>query len=119
MKVEIDIDELTQLKNTLHRTEQELSELRSQLKALDEEAIKESIKQSADNIFRAYVSKTFEHLGFTNTIYSVNYQCGLQRDFYNRWDLEVKDLRIELSAELSREWKSAFLKIGVITPCNP
>lgn len=116
MKVEIDIDELAQLKNTMYRTEQELSELKRQLKALDEEAIKESIKQSADNIFRAYVSKTFEHLGFTNTIYNVNYQCGFQRDFYNRWDLEVKDLKIELSADLSNEWKTAFLRIGVVTP---
>lgn len=35
MKVEIDIDELTSLKNMLQRKEQEVSNLRKQLKAND------------------------------------------------------------------------------------
>lgn len=118
MKIEIDANEFHSLKKELEKAHDDIYSLKEELNKYNPEKFEKGIEDGALSLFQQYLKITFEKLGFNDFGYNgsnvLNYNCRYQ---YRKWTLEP-DLNIKLGAQLTEEWKRAFLNIGVTVKEN-
>lgn len=114
MKIEIDADELFDLKKQVEKLVSENREIRNKLISIDETAISERVKRASYTMFHSYVNAVFKSLDFDQFEHYHNKHPVIfsnqmfEEDWPNR-----EDLHVSLEAELSEKFKRAFLRIGV------
>jgi|GEM_PF-997138 hypothetical protein len=117
MKVEIELNDLNSLKTKLDRSEKTIKDLEKQIKDLDPEALKSQAVELSKTMFEKYMTAVFQQLGFDNKddmydAYSIDWAPDLKLHLGKNW-YESQELKVELAAKISPEWKQAFLRMGV------
>jgi chromosome segregation ATPase len=114
MKIEIDIQEFENLRNNLNDAEARNKRLQERLNALDESALKKQAVDLAYRLLNNYLEAIFKKLGFNGTadkplIIKDNLEHFLGKDWWTSERVEI-----ELGADVTANFKRAFLSIGVI-----
>lgn len=119
MKIEIDFEEVEDLKTEIRYLEQKNEELSKKLKSLSEDEIKDSATVLAERMFKCYMNATFKELGFDN--YSDNWDASnviIQsqiREALLKEPYEKGSLEVSLCATITSKFKKAFLHLGINT----
>jgi hypothetical protein len=114
-KIEIELDELQQLQKQKELLENENSTLKKKVNDLDEDVLVNKSIDLAERLFNDYVRTVFEKLGMNDgneggvQMYRVRHELG------DLWHKRKDRIKIELSAHVLKEWKQAYLSIGVIS----
>ena len=122
MKVEIDIDELTALKNAITQLQKQKKELSEKLNYLDErnlikvyegKAIKTAIKLAGN-----YLDLIFVKLGFNKSdgfypplVFEGNFAHWLDDD----WFKHGERINVIIKADVYNDWKKLTVKLGLIS----
>jgi len=114
MTIEIDVQELENLRRDVRIFEESNEELKRKFKDLNED---ELIKKAVDlswRLFTDYQNAVFEKLGFTQTnIITFETTADLTKELgVNWWNSER--IKFNLGAIVTNEYRNAFLRIGVI-----
>lgn len=116
MKVEINIDELTSLKN-------EIAELKSYNKKLEQRLHQSSSLKLEEKALRLaeictdkYINEIFKQLGFSNTESDYCIRSSSFRNFLYQDYTDIKDIKVSIGVNRSNEMFKAFLEIGI--DCN-
>lgn len=115
-KVEIELNELTSLKNELIDAQRQINYLNIELIKLSNSELKEKYVDLSKKLSTHYLNKIFQELGFDNKIdtYSIEYKhselysLGKYEDWY-----QSAEIKVELCAEIIDNFKKAYIKIGV------
>lgn len=114
-KIEMELAYLDELRNNISTLIEENKRLKSELHNLDEdELIKRAVRLS-ENLFKQYMSTTFNALGFDTR----DWPHGLEMDSYLKnclgedWYHKQNNLKVSLVATITSQFAAAFLKIGV------
>lgn len=115
MKIEIELSEVEALRSQLQRTETEKRQLEEKLKELSETELKAKAVRLSYKLFDNYMATVFEHLGFgewqrDSVIVRDNLEHWIGKDWWNS-----DRITIELGANVTTKFKSAFLSIGILT----
>lgn len=114
-KVTIDLCVLENFKKQIERLKKENNELREELYSLDKEQLILEASEVALGVFMKYIEGTFSALGFKSDGYlsrDIDVSDELMKNLGKpHWRCDKFD--VKLSARLSENWKSAFIRIGV------
>jgi hypothetical protein len=114
MKIEIDLQELENLRRDVRIFEESNEELKRKFKELNED---ELIKKAVDlswRLFTDYQNSVFEKLGFEQTnVITIETTADLKRELGVSW-WNSERLKFNLGAIVTNEYRNAFLRIGVI-----
>ncbi len=117
MKIEIEYEEVERLKKEIAELTTEVNELKNKLSLVDEENVKDRAITIARDYSNKYLKGIFKKLGFnTDDKFYTPIESGFISGHIfseNWWD--NNDITIEPSAQILGEFKTAYLKIGVIT----
>jgi hypothetical protein len=115
MKIEIELSELEHLKNELSEKNNIIKTIEKELKDLDKEHLTEKAVQLSFKLFDDYLAKVFEKLGFKVSQNKFYLHTSDVSNLINKpyWYNEEK-ITFELGADITGQFKEAFLKIGVI-----
>ena len=116
MKVEIELDELTALKNQIEQLKQNLEHANKKYRALDEVKLRDDSYNLGVDIATTYTALILNKIGFKNTspgnieLHSVSrkYRKLVETGTYR---FNPKEFDIEISADISEAYKDAYLKI--------
>lgn len=116
MKIEIELHELETLRKTMNEQEAEINNLRSHLKNLEEEELRRHSVIVAEKICNAVLQAIFKKLGFEN---NTRFYDGLKfrnlEYYYGKDWMKHKDLEVTLEANITKEFKRAFINMGIKT----
>ena len=115
MKIEIEFEEVEKIRRYNKQMEEKLEELGEKLRSLEEPKIKERIVNGSKVLFRAYFEKVASELGMDPAAWESVRFDGLEHWVGAEWwksDL----IQVTLSANITSEWRSIFLSLGVKTP---
>lgn len=120
MKIEIELEEIETLRAQVKRLKDDNKSLQDELKQLNKEELREKANALSFALFNAYMEMVFRKLGFdeqwdTSVRFDSNMEHWLGKDWYNKDDR----LKINFGGNISKQWKTAFLDIGIITPKDP
>jgi hypothetical protein len=116
MKIEIELAEVERLRSQLQQREQQVNELEKKLKELSESELKQKAVRLSYRLFDNYMAAVFKHLGFVeewqrdSVIVRDNLEHWIGKDWWNS-----DRITIELGANVTTKFKSAFLEIGILT----
>ena len=115
MKIEIELSEVEALKWELQRTQTEKRQLEEKLKELSETELKAKAVRLSYRLFDNYMAAVFKHLGFEewqreSVIVRDNLEHWIGKDWWNS-----DRITVELGANVTTKFKSAFLSIGILT----
>lgn len=115
MKIEIELSELEALRSQLQITETEKRQLEGKLKELSESELKAKAVRLSYRLFDNYMAAVFKHLGFgewqrNSVIVRDNLEHWIGKDWWNS-----DRITVELEANVTTKFKSAFLSIGILT----
>ena len=116
MKIEIELHEVESLRKTVNTQEAEINNLRSHLKNLEEQELKRHSVIVAEKMCNAVLKAIFEKLGFeSNTGFfdGLNFR-NLEHYYGENW-MKHKDLEVTLEANITKEFKRAFINMGIKT----
>lgn len=117
MKIEIELSEVEKLKEENKVKTQKIIELETKLKELSEDELKESAVKLSFTLFENYMSCVFKHLGFEPFGESVIIKDNLRPWLGKSWWNSEK-LNIQIGANITNQFKNAFLSIGILTTEN-
>lgn len=117
MKIEIELEAVESLKKDLAHKEEQIKKLEAELKALDSKTLKEQAVDLSKMMFDNYMSTVFRHLGFDNDTGgwrrgSVDWKDDLEHWLGKNW-YDSERLEINIGANISKHWRSAFLSLGI------
>lgn len=115
MKIEIELSELEALRSQLQIIETEKRQLEEKLKKLSEPELKQKAVRLSYKLFDNYMATVFKHLGFEewqrdSVIVRDNLEHWIGKDWWNS-----DRITVELGANVTTKFKSAFLAIGILT----
>ena len=114
MKVEVELQELENLRRDVRILEDENEKLQRKIKELNED---ELIRKAVDlswRLFANYQNAVFEKLGFEQKeIITLETTADLKKELGQSW-WNSERLNFNLGAIVTNEYRKAFLKIGVI-----
>ena len=115
MKIEIELSEVEALRWELQRTQTEKRQLEEKLKELSETELKAKAVGLSYRLFDNYMAAVFKHLGFEewqreSVIVRDNLEHWIGKDWWNS-----DRITVELGANVTTKFKSAFLSIGILT----
>lgn len=115
MKVEIELTELEALRIQLRESEHQKELLERKLRQLSEPEITKKAVLLSYHLFDNYMGAVFKHLGFekwqNKSVIKVN---DIEHWLGKNWWFSDR-LTIDLCANVTTKFKSAFLKIGIVT----
>lgn len=117
MKIEIELSEVEKLKEENKIKSQKIIELETKLKELSENELKESAVKLSFTLFENYMNCVFRHLGFEQFRETVIIKDDLRHWLGKSWWNSEK-LNIQIAANITNQFKNAFLSIGIITTEN-
>ena len=115
MKIEIELSEVEALMSQLQIVETEKIQLEEKLKKLSESELKAKAVRLSYRLFDNYMAAVFKHLGFEewrrdSVIVRDNLEHWIGKDWWNS-----DRITIELGANVTTKFKTAFLSIGILT----
>lgn len=115
MKIEIEFEEVELLKMQLVQKQHLINQLESKLKELSEKELVEKAVRLSYRLLDNYLLAIFNRLGFEQThqkavVIHYDLEHWIGKDWWNS-----DRFTIELGADVSTKFKSAFLSIGVLT----
>lgn len=115
MKIEIELSEVEALRSQLQNTKDEKRQLEEKLKELSETELKAKAVRLSYRLFDNYMAAVFKHLGFEewqreSVIVRDNLEHCIGKDWWNS-----DRITVELGANVTTKFKSAFLSIGILT----
>ncbi len=115
MKVEIELEDLEELRNEVQSLRDDIKEQQDKLYNLDENVLKKDAVRLSYKLFNDYMDAIFKHLGFgewqrDSVIIREDLEHWLGKDW---WDSDR--ITVELGANVTTKFKSAFLAIGILT----
>lgn len=116
MKIEIELQEVEALRRQINELEVANDILKGKLKDLDESDLKDKAIRLSYRLLDNYLAAVFEGLGFTQKYNdsTVIVKSDLERYLGKNWWDNKDRIKFELGAEITTEFKRAFLKIGVM-----
>lgn len=116
MKIEIELEDVEQLKWEIAHQKEEIAKLKEELKNLDKKELHKQAVTLSKILFNDYMTAVFSKLGFHEGWQrdSVNFENNLEHWLGKDW-WHSDRLTIGLRASISKEWKRAFLDMGIIT----
>jgi hypothetical protein len=113
MKIEIELQEVEKLKQTIKVLEEKLTIAEIKLEAFDEKQIDYKIKETAYNLFNNYMGLVFRELGFGkwNSRY-VDFNDDVEHWLGKRW-YDTDKVSVEVRAVVSNKFKAMLLLLGV------
>ena len=117
MKIEIELLEVEKLQEENKVKSQKIIELETKLKELSENKLKESAVKLSFTLFENYMSCVFKRLGFEPFRESVIIKDDLIHWLGKSWWNSEK-LNIQIGANITNQFKKAFLSIGILTTEN-
>jgi len=115
MKVEIDLDDLENLKKQIRSLTQEKKELETELKMLDEKALKSKAVDLARKMYGGVMLRVYEQLGFKDItgMGQVDF-IELEDRLGDKW-YESEKLNVTLGATIIGDFRGAFMTMGIKT----
>lgn len=130
-KIEIDKDELFEIQLQNKRLINENQELKDKIISLDEKRLKKESEENAIKLTELYLHQAFKQLflslGFNDCGTGVydpvlskqdNLKHWLGCDWWDYKNIPGKELKIELGACMSENFKKAFLRLWIDTSLN-
>lgn len=114
MKIEIEFEEVEQLRKELYLARVESSELREKLNNLSEDKLKQDAVKLSERLFNDYMSAVFNGLGLQSDSWPISFDCDLTHKLGKEW-WKSDRLKVNIGATVTSEFKRAFLNIGIIT----
>jgi len=116
MKIEIELEELEQLRNKSKDQETKINNLNQQLKVLDAQELRKHSVDVAEKMFEAVITEAFKNLGFTNPSFGAMGIDFRNLEHYHGEDwMHDKRLQVTIGATISKDFKRAFLNMGINT----
>lgn len=112
MKVQIELSQIEQLKKTIEEQSTKINRLENELNNLKPEKLREQAFYLSKQLFNKYMDATFKGLGFNDTYEPIIIDHKISRN--DQW-WEKDNYTFNLSATISKEIQSAYLKIGIDT----
>lgn len=117
MKIEIELEAVESLKKDLAHKEEQIKKLEAELKALDSKTLKDQAVDLSKMMFDHYMNTVFRQLGFDNETGgwrrgSVVWKDDLEHWLGKNW-YDSERLEINIEANISKHWRSAFLSLGI------
>lgn len=113
MKIQIEFEEVEAIRRRLEYVEGENNRLEKELAALDQRQLKENAIKLSNTLFNEYMSAVFKSLGF-NAWIDRGVQFNIHHDMLGKPWQRRDDLEVTVHASVSKEFRSAFLNIGVV-----
>lgn len=113
MKIQIEFEEVEAIRRRLEYVEGENNRLEKELAALDQRQLKENAIKLSKTLFNEYMSAVFKSLGF-NAWIDRGVQFNIHHDMLDKPWQRRDDLEVTVHASVSKEFRSAFLNIGVV-----
>lgn len=113
MKIEIELSEVEYLRSELEIRKTEVKELETKLKELSEIELKQRAVSLSWRLLDNYLAAVFTHLGFNNKNDTVIVKENLEHYLGKSW-WNSERIKFELGATITTEFRTAFLKIGII-----
>ncbi len=120
MKIEIELDEIINIKRELGRLERENYELEQKIIDLNEDQNKQKIAELAQVMFEQVMLRVFKDLGYEKIDYHIPHNIKfrhLERQIGENW-WNADNLEIELGVKITNLFRGAFLKLGVKDESN-
>ena len=122
MKVEIEIDELTSLKNSNAELKKKNEELDKKLRSLDEGSLIRTYEQKAKNaaylLANNYLNLIAEKLGFEKANY-YSPTLVLKENFEHwlgeEWWKKEGQINVEIEVRILNQWRRMFVNMGIIS----
>lgn len=127
MKVEIELNDLEALKLEALNKQSEIVQLKIKLNELDEHTLKQKAVDLSLRLLNDYLQCVFLSLGFdqkdeknNDTIFrgSIKYKMPIYHMLDFPWSNEFDRLNIQLGADITRQFRNAYLEIGVTPEKN-
>jgi hypothetical protein len=114
MKIEIELEDVEYLKRQLREAQEERDELKKEIEKLSPDALKREALQLSYRLFNDYMTAVFEELGFDQwKKNSVIYPPNLVSWYGEEWWRNDR-IKFEFGAEVTTEFRSAFIRINVL-----
>lgn len=120
MEIKIELEYVENLKQELQKKEARISELESELAALDPEKIKKDAVDLAEKMFEDYISAVFVKLGFTDNAKQywgnmpIFYKDNLKGVLGHAWH-QSERFEVNIGANISNKFRRAFMELGIKT----
>lgn len=116
MKVEVELQELEKLRTQITKLSRENDALHNKLKELSELQLREAAVELSYNLFDSYMESVFKNLGFEKWIrQSVQIDKSLIANLGKNW-FQHENIEFKINARICKDFKAAFLSMGVLTP---
>ena len=112
MKIEIEFEEVERLKYKINSLTKDNSELEERLKSVSEVELHNEAVQIAQKMFTLIIEKVYIELGFTYDQYSTKSFAEMEHWLGEKW-WESTQLSVELGAYITKDFKGAFLALGI------
>lgn len=115
MEIKIEAQELINLKKHLELKDSEIKSLKSKLSELDENELNKKAKKYAFKLLDLYLSKVFSDLGFEKRCFiDISGTHFELNSINNKW-WEDENIEFKISADVSNNFRKAFLSFGLKT----
>lgn len=118
MKVEVDLKEIEDLRETIRIREGEIVTLQKELHNLDSSVLMRRAQELSYRLLNTYITSIFKGLGFESGLsenvvsFDQNIKWNHQEDWWKK-----ENLNVHVVATVSQNFRRAFLSIGV--ECKP
>ena len=119
MKIEIEFEEVERLRSQNTALEDKVSELKNKIQELNPEFLEERAIDLANQMFEEMTTAVFEKLGFDKKVMtfqkSIEFDRAILYKTGNKWWAN-KELHVNVGANISKEYRRAFIRIGLKMP---
>lgn len=120
MKIEIELEEVERLRRELRETKDQLRQAEEQLKAISPETMTRKAKSISIRLFEEYMEAAFAKLGFGPWQgQAVHFEYFIEQKLKNDPWWKSDQVKMNISAFVTDEFRDAFLRIGVIPKEKP
>lgn len=114
-KIEIELDYIENLKSQNRRLEEKVEELLERLNSIDETQLIERAKNLAVRLSEKTFDKIMTELGFSASVPFRGSSLRISECGSSMWD-DKNGWDVEIGAEIYKDFKRAFINIGIIPP---
>ena len=115
MKIEIELEDIELLKEQIKRLQKDKTELETKLNLLDEKALKQQAVDLARKLFGDVMNRVFSELGFEDKTWLNDVDFGKLQHYLGASWWNSEKLEIELGANVSNQFREAYLRMGIKT----
>lgn len=114
MKVEIELSEIEAFKERIAELEQQKKYADERSVALNEEELIKRAKDLSLRLFNKYIAAIFTSIGFDEP-YGSQTVIDEANDHWHSWHKNLDKIKVSVHANVSEQWRRAFLRIGVMS----